>query len=64
MTSIGVVIVSGNLLIPAVLAVWSMWHWAPLELVAGIEPRPVWSALIGAAAIFVAYEDFQLLTYE
>lgn len=64
MTSIEVVIVSGNLLILVVLAVWGMWHWAPVELVAGIEPRPAWSALIGSAAIFVAYEGFQLLTYE
>jgi len=34
MTSIEVVIVSGNLLILVVLAVWGMWRWAPVELVA------------------------------
>ncbi len=64
MTAVEVVIVTGNLAILLVLATWGLVHWAPIELVAGIEPRAPWSALVGAAAIFVSYEGFQLLTYE
>lgn len=64
MTSVEVVIVAGNLLIICILAAIGLSHWSPIELSAGIEPRPPYAALIGAAAIFVSYEGFQLLTYE
>ena len=64
MTSVEVVIVTGNLLILLVLAGYGLVHWQPIELTAGIEPRSPLGALVGAAAIFVSYEGFQLLTYE
>ena len=64
LTMVEVVIVTGNLLALVVLAVWGLVHWDAVELVSGIEPRPPWSALVGAAAIFVSYEGFQLLAYD
>lgn len=64
MTFVEVIIVTGNLGILLLLAFWGIGHWDLLQLTSGIEPRPPWTALIGAAAIFVSYEGFQLLTYE
>lgn len=59
-----IAIVSFNLLALIALAVIGFIHWNPVKLISGIEPRPLWSAPIGAASIFMAYEGFQLLTYE
>ncbi|PSN18097.1 amino acid permease, partial [filamentous cyanobacterium CCP5] len=39
-------------------------QWDPVQLGAGVEPRPMWGAGIGAASIFMSYEGFQLLAYE
>lgn len=64
MTSVEVVIVTANLSILIILAAIGLAHWDPAQLSAGIEPRPPWRALVGAASIFIAYEGFQLLTYE
>ena len=64
MTAVEVVIVSGNLLILLVLAAYGLSRWSGVELEAGIEPRSPLGALVGAAAIFISYEGFQLLTYE
>ncbi|MDX1543744.1 MAG: APC family permease [Christiangramia sp.] len=59
-----IAIVSLNLLALIGLAILGFLQWDTLKLVSGIEPRPLWSAPIGAASIFMAYEGFQLLTYE
>lgn len=59
-----IAIVTLNLLALIGLAVIGFLHWDTVKLVSGIEPRPLWSAPIGAASIFMAYEGFQLLTYE
>lgn len=59
-----IAIVTLNLLALIGLAVLGFLQWDTLKLVSGIEPRPIWSAPIGAASIFMAYEGFQLLTYE
>ncbi len=59
-----IVIVSANLLALIALAITGFAHWDSLKLVSGIAPRAAWSAPIGAASIFMAYEGFQLLTYE
>jgi amino acid transporter len=64
MTMVEVVIVSGNLIILVVLAVWGLVHWDSAQLVSGIQPRAPLSTMVGAAGIFVSYEGFQLLTYE
>ncbi|AVR46313.1 amino acid permease [Christiangramia fulva] len=59
-----IAIVSLNLIALIGLAVIGFLHWDTVKLVSGIEPRAWWSAPIGAASIFMAYEGFQLLTYE
>ena len=59
-----IAIVSINLLALIGLAVMGFMEWDTIKLISGIEPRPLWSAPIGAASIFMAYEGFQLLTYE
>ena len=63
-TKVEIVIVSFNLLALILLAVVGFAHWDTIKLVSGLEPRPIWSAPIGAASIFMSYEGFQLLTYE
>ncbi|MFD2434210.1 APC family permease [Mesonia maritima] len=64
LTKVEILIVSVNLLVLLALGVYGLTQWNSTQLVAGIEPRPIWSSLFGGAAIFMAYEGFQLLTYE
>jgi len=64
LTKVEIVIVVVNLLVLVVLGVYGLTQWDSVQFVAGIEPRPIWSALIGGGAIFMGYEGFQLLTYE
>jgi amino acid transporter len=64
MTLVEVVIVTANLLALLALAGFGLAQWDPARLSEGIEPRGVSSTLVGAAAIFVSYEGFQLLAYE
>ncbi|SDK12827.1 APC family permease [Microbulbifer yueqingensis] len=64
MTKVEITIVSANLLMLLALGVYGLGQWDTTKLVAGIEPRPIWSSLFGGAAIFMAYEGFQLLSYE
>ncbi len=60
-----VTIVSANLLVLVALGVAGLTtSWDTLALQAPTGPMPVWQAGMGAAAIFVSYEGFQLLTYE
>lgn len=59
-----IVIVVGNLVALIALAIVGLSNWDIHQLTSGIEPRPWWTAAIGAASIFMAYEGFQLLTYE
>ena len=63
--SVEIVIVVANLAVLLVLAVAGIVaFWSPENLVAPDGPRSAWTAWMGAAAIFVAYEGFQLVTYE
>ncbi|HYW97405.1 MAG TPA: amino acid permease, partial [Bacteroidales bacterium] len=64
MTTVEVIIVSSNLLILLALGILGLVHWDTHQLTAGVTPKPFWTAFIGGAAIFMAYEGFQLLTYE
>ncbi|GAA4310219.1 hypothetical protein GCM10023115_34630 [Pontixanthobacter gangjinensis] len=64
LTNVEIIIVSVNLLVLLGLGIYGIVNWDPAQLTAGISPRPVWSSLFGGAAIFMAYEGFQLLTYE
>ena len=59
-----IVTVWGKLLVLCGLALVGLLHWAPTQLTAGVAPAPATHALAGAAAIFMAYEGFQLLTYD
>ena len=64
LTAVEVVIVSINLLVLLLLAGVGAGDWTPGELSPSGESKAVTAALMGAAAIFVSYEGFQLLTYE
>jgi len=59
-----IVTVWGKLLVLLGLAVLGLLQWAPEQLTAGVSPATATHALAGAAAIFMAYEGFQLLTYD
>ncbi|MFA0962769.1 APC family permease [Roseivirga sp. BDSF3-8] len=64
MTKVEITIVSVNLLILLGLGIYGLTQWDSHQLTSGIAPKPAWASLIGGAAIFMAYEGFQLLTYE
>jgi amino acid transporter len=59
-----IITVWGKLLILLGLASIGLWKWQPDQLMAGIESKGLLGALIGAASVFMAYEGFQLLTYD
>ena len=59
-----ITIVTANLVVLVVLAAIGMADWRPDRLVVDGGPLSPWAAWLGAAAIFVSFEGFQLLTYE
>ena len=46
------------------LATWGLAHWQPAMLSNGVPPTGIAAALFGAASVFMAYEGFQLVTYD
>jgi amino acid transporter len=46
------------------LAAWGLSAWSPESLSRGVPEAGLGSALFGAASVFMAYEGFQLLTYD
>ena len=46
------------------LAGWGLALWNPPMLSRGIQDAGIGAALFGAASVFMAYEGFQLLTYD
>jgi len=46
------------------LAGWGLAQWNPPMLSKGVEDAGIGAALFGAASVFMAYEGFQLLTYD
>ena len=46
------------------LSIFGLIQWSPVQLTAGIEPKSWTTAIIGAATIFMAFEGFQLLSYD
>ncbi len=54
----------GKLFILLGLSIVGIVHWSPEQLTQGIEPKSWDAALIGAATIFIAFEGFQLLSYD
>lgn len=59
-----IVTVYGKLFVLLGLAVFGLSKWEPAQLTAGISPKPWHTAIIGAGTIFMAYEGFQLLSYD
>ncbi|MCB2197501.1 MAG: APC family permease [Bacteroidetes bacterium] len=59
-----IITVYGKLLVLLGLAIYGMVEWAPEQLTKGINPKPWHAAIIGAGTIFMAYEGFQLLSYD
>lgn len=46
------------------LASWGLIHWNPPALSQGVPDASLVAAVFGAASVFMAYEGFQLLTYD
>lgn len=63
-SNVEIITVWGKLAVLLGLAVFGLVHWAPEKLSEGIESQGISEALIGAATIFMAYEGFQLLSYD
>jgi len=59
-----IITVWGKLFVLLGLSIFGIIHWSPEQLTAGIEPKSWSTAIIGAATIFMAYEGFQLLSYD
>lgn len=59
-----IVTVYGKLLVLLGLAIYGITEWNPEQLTQGIYPKPWYMAIIGAGTIFMAYEGFQLLSYD
>lgn len=59
------VAVWGKLVILLGLAGLGLWHWAPERLVLDTaQPLGLGAALVGMGVVFMAYEGFQLLSYD
>src|SRR5680860_832763 len=59
-----IITVWGKLFVLLGLSIFGIFKWNPEQLTAGIEPKSWSTAIIGAATIFMAYEGFQLLSYD
>lgn len=59
-----IITVWGKLIVLIGLAVFGLLMWNPEQLEVGVEPKPWHTAIMGAATIFMAYEGFQLLSYD
>lgn len=64
-SSVEIVTVWGKLVVLGGIAIAGLWHFRPDRIVyQDASPGGVSGALLGAATIFMAYEGFQLLTYD
>lgn len=59
-----VVLVWFKLVVLVGLAGWGLTQWDPLMLSQSVPDAGISAALFGAASVFMAYEGFQLLTYD
>ncbi len=59
-----IITVWGKLFVLLGLSIFGILHWNPEQLTAGIEAKSWNTAIVGAATIFMAYEGFQLLSYD
>jgi amino acid transporter len=63
-SAVEIVTVWVKLLVLLGLAAVGLWRWNPAMLTQGIQAKGPMAALVGAASVFMAYEGFQLLTYD
>ncbi|MCB0520487.1 MAG: amino acid permease [Saprospiraceae bacterium] len=63
-SKVEIVTVWGKLFVLLGLALFGVVEWKPAALTEGIEPNSWYNAIVGAATIFMAYEGFQLLSYD
>jgi len=63
-SGIEIFIVWGKLIVLVGLAIFGLFHWDATKLVEGIEPKSIGNSISGAATIFIAYQGFQLLSYD
>lgn len=63
-SKVEIITVYGKLLVLFGLAFFGLKDWDPASLSQGIEAKPWHTAIIGAGTIFMAYEGFQLLSYD
>lgn len=63
-SKVEIITVWGKLFILLGLSIFGLFHWNPEQLTAGIEVKGWSTAIVGAATIFMAYEGFQLLSYD
>jgi len=59
-----IITVYGKLFVLLGLAAYGLAEWIPEQLTKGISPKPWHAAIVGAGTIFMAYEGFQLLSYD
>jgi len=59
-----IITVWGKLFVLLGLSLFGIIRWSPEQLSAGIESKSWNMAIVGAATIFMAYEGFQLLSYD
>ena len=62
--SVEVVLVWFKLVVLVGLAGWGLAQWNPSMLSQGVPDSGVGAALFGGASVFMAYEGFQLVTYD
>ena len=63
-SKVEIVTVYGKLFVLIGLSAFGLLAWAPDQMTHGIDPKPWHAALVGAGTIFMAYEGFQLLSYD
>lgn len=63
-SGIEIITVWGKVIVLVGLSIIGLFHWDAAKLVQGIEPKGIKESLSGAATIFIAYQGFQLLSYE
>lgn len=59
-----IITVYGKLFVLLGLSAYGIIEWAPKLITEGISPKPWYAAVTGAGTIFMAYEGFQLLSYD
>ena len=59
-----VMLVWFKLAVLVALAGFGLYHWQPEMLSRGVPDAGIAAALFGASSVFMAYEGFQLLTYD